>query len=105
MTDSFEPKTTLLNAAKRHWRSFAPIWIFPFWFMFGGLAVDKTQHPTLIFIFIFAPLFFWSFFRGTRVWMRREIQYSHYSFLAFVVPMLIWVVIVYGRIFILKMLE
>lgn len=64
MTDLINQKVTLLDAAKRHWRSFAPIWIFPFWFMFGGLAADKTRHPNLIFILVFAPLFFWSFFRG-----------------------------------------
>jgi hypothetical protein len=91
--------TPLLNSAKQNRRYFWPIWIFPFWFLFGGVALEHSSHPFLIFGLIFIPLFFWSFFRATRPWMRREIKYSHYAFWVMVVPFLTWIVLVYLRIF------
>jgi hypothetical protein len=105
MIEHSEAQSSLLQAAKRHWRSFVPVWLFPVCFFFGWLATNKTNHPFLLLTFFFVPFFFWSFFRSTRPWMRREIKYSHYSFWAMMVPFLIWVVLVYGRIFILEFLK
>ena len=105
MIEHLEAQSSLLQAAKRHWRSFVPVWVFPVCFFLGWLATNKISRPFLFLTSLFVPLFFWSFFRAIRPWMRREIKYSHYSFWAIVVPFLIWVVLIYGRIFIIGILE
>jgi hypothetical protein len=105
MIEHTEEQSSLLQAAKRHWRSFVPAWVFPVGFFFGWLATKETKHSFVIFIFLFVPFFFWSFFRSAQPWMRREIKYSHYSFWAMVVPFFIWVILVYGRIVIIGILE
>ena len=95
----------LVAAAKAHWRSFLPAWIFPVFFLYGGLASESAGHPALFFWVVAAPLFFWSFFRATRVSIRLKIGYWCCVFWAMVVPFLVWTIAVFSRLVVLKVVE
>jgi len=92
----------LLAAAKEHWRSFLPVWVFPVIFLYGGLAADAVGHPELFFWVVATPLFFWSFFRATRFSIQRKIGPWRCAFWAMVVPSLIWVLAVFTRLAVLR---
>ncbi|MFK2930811.1 hypothetical protein [Dyella agri] len=88
---------TLLRTVRTYWRAFAPAWIFPAIFLFGGLASDRMGHPNLFF-FAVLPLFFWSFSRATGPWRRGEIRYWHGAFWCLVVPFIVWGVAVFAHL-------
>jgi hypothetical protein len=85
---------TLLGAAREHWRSFLPAWLFPIVFFYGGKVADRVDHPGLFFFVVAIPLFFWSYGRASSVWTRREISYRHAVLLGLVAPFVVWVVVV-----------
>jgi hypothetical protein len=95
--------TSLIGAARAHWRSFGPVWVFPLVFLFGGLASERLGHPTLFYWVVALPLFFWAFFRATAVWRKGLLSYWHTVFWAMLVPFLIWAVAVYARLFVLHL--
>jgi hypothetical protein len=74
-----------------------PAWIFPFVFLYGGLAADKIGHPLLFFWLIAAPLFFWSFARASSPWRRKEVGYWSGVFWSMVVPFLLWALAILSR--------
>jgi hypothetical protein len=90
---------SLLNSAKQNWHSFWPAWAFPVLLIFGSVVLEHSSRPLLIFIIIFIPLFFWSFFRATRPWMRQEIKYSHFAFWVILVPFSTWCILVFLKSF------
>jgi len=92
----------LVAAAKAHWRSFLPAWIFPFIFLYGGLASDAIGHPQLFFSVIATPLFFWSFYRATHLSIRRKIGYWRCVFWGMVVPFMVWILAVFTRLAVLR---
>jgi hypothetical protein len=94
----------LLGAAKVHWRSFAPAWLFPIVFFYGGGASDSLGYENVFFIFVALPLFFWSLFRAAQPWLRHRIKYSHCFFWAMVVPFLVGFVALGSRLSLLNLL-
>ena len=88
----------LIAVGKAYWRSFLPAWLFPVFFLYGGLASESAGHPELFFWVIAAPLFFWSFFRATRASIQLKIGYWRCVFWAMVVPFLVWTVAVLSRL-------
>lgn len=82
---------TLWGAAQAFWRSFAPAWLFPVVFLYGGLLSDAWGYPNLFFFLVAAPLCFWSFFRGLRPVRQKRVSYWHGVFWVMVVPFVIWV--------------
>ena len=92
---------SLIEAAKIHWRSFAPAWVFPLVFLFGGLASERLGHPALFFWIVALPLFFWAFSRATAVWRKGGLGYWPTVFWAMLVPFLIWAAAVYAGLFVL----
>lgn len=89
-----QPVQTFLDAAKKHWRSFLPAWLFPIVFFYGGKIADRADHPGLFFFAIAIPLFFWSYGRASSVWTRREISYRHAVLMGLLAPLVVWVVVV-----------
>lgn len=80
-----------------YWRSFAPAWLFPLVFLYGGVVSQRLGHPVLFFWFIAMPLFFFTSFRASRPWVERKIRYGHYVLLAIVLPFLIWIAAVFSH--------
>lgn len=95
MTDTQD--STLISTARSHWRAFAPAWIFPVVFLFGGLASDRMGYPNLFF-FAVLPLFFWSFYRAGGPWRRGEVRYWHGAFWSLVAPFIIWAIAVFAHL-------
>jgi len=89
---------TLFAAAKCFWRNFAPAWVFPVFFLYGGLAAEEIGHPFLFMSFCAIPLFFWSFFRASRPWLQQKIKYWHCAFWAIIFPFIIWAFAVFSRL-------
>jgi len=89
--------STLLRTGRTHWCAFAPAWIFPVIFLFGGLASDHMGHPNLFF-FAVLPLFFWSFSRASSPWRKGEVRYWHGIFWCVAVPFIVWVVAVLAHL-------
>ncbi len=83
--ETFRP-VSLSDAARSHWRSFLPAWIFPFVFFYGGGVSDSLGHPNLFFFMIALPLFYWSFYRASRPWLQSRVKYWHCVFWAMLVP-------------------
>ena len=81
-----------------HWRSFAPAWLFPIAFLYGGQAADQFGHPLVFFWVIAAPLFFWSFAHATAPYRKKQIGYWHMVFWSMGVPFLIWILAVFSRL-------
>ena len=96
---------SLLGGARLHWRSFAPAWLFPILFLYGGLASDSVGRQSWVFWLVAAPLFYWSFFRATRPLRHGELGYWPCMFWAMVVPFLIWVAAVFFRLLLLDILR
>jgi hypothetical protein len=86
---------TLLEDARTHWRSFWPVWAFPFFLLYGSLAADKFGH-SLIFRAVCLPLFVWSVARALGPGLRREMGYWHTVLLSGVVPVLFWAIAVFS---------
>ena len=97
--------STLTEAVKENWRSFAPAWLFPVVFLYGGAASDTLGCPTFFFFLVALPLFFCSIFLASRPWTRRRIKYWHCVFLALVVPFLVWGIAVFSRLAVLGALS
>jgi hypothetical protein len=89
--------STLLEAARTHWRAFMPAWIFPAVFLFGGVASDRMGHPD-IFFFAVLPLFFWSFARASGPWRRAEIRYWHGIFWCVAAPFVVWILAIFAHL-------
>lgn len=88
---------TLFKAGKLFWRIFAPAWLFPVVFLYGGIASEELGYPLPFFFFVAIPLFFWSFFRASRPWLDQKIQFWHSAFWGLLLPLLIWTVAVLSR--------
>ncbi|MDP1817280.1 MAG: hypothetical protein Q8K92_22680 [Leadbetterella sp.] len=91
-----EQQISLLDMAKIHWRAFAPMWIFPVFFLAGGTIADQIGHPE-IFFWSITPLFFWVFFRASKPCRPKEKGYLKCIFWAIFFPLIIWGVAVYAR--------
>jgi hypothetical protein len=88
---------TLLATVRIHWRSFVPAWIFPAIFFYGGLIADHLGHSNLFFI-VELPLFFLSFSRASRLWIRRDVSYWHVIFLSVITPFVILAFAVFAHL-------
>jgi hypothetical protein len=101
-----EPRrsTSLSDAARSHWRSFLPAWVFPFVFFYGGSVSDSLGHPNLFFFAVAMPLFYWSSYRAAAPWLRKSIKYWHCFFWAMVVPFFLGIVAVTSRLALLSLL-
>lgn len=95
---------TLFGAAKTYWRSFVPIWVFPIVFLYGGVASDKMGHPLMFFWLVAMPYFFWCFSRAARIWLAQQIKYSHFAFLVFLFPFMIWTAAVFSRLIVIAVI-
>lgn len=95
---------SLLDAARSHWRSFLPAWIFPFVFFYGGGLSDSMGHPDLFFFAIAAPLFYWSFYQASCPWLQKRVKYWHCVFWAMLVPFLLGIAAVASRLELLSLL-
>jgi hypothetical protein len=91
-------RSTLWGTARQHWRSFAPAWVLPLVFLYGGLACENLGQPQLFFFLVAAPLFFWCFFRSTRPNRKSSIPYSHWVFWGVLVPFGVWSVAVLANL-------
>ena len=98
-------RTTLGGTARRFWRHFAPAWVFPVVFLYGGVASESLGHALLFFVLVVTPLFFWSFFRSTRPHREKLIPYWHWVFWGVLVPFLVWGVAVLTRLALLRQLR
>jgi hypothetical protein len=78
-------------AAKTYWRSYAPAWIFPVFYVFGDLVAEKNGRALLFTWVVATPLFIWSFHRSTLPWRHGKVSYWNYIFWAILVPVIIWV--------------
>jgi len=99
-----ESQPSLAATARDYWRAFAPAWVFPLVFLYGGLASERIGHASLFFWAIATPLFFWSFGRASAPWLRQEVSYWHGVFWSMVMPFLIWVLAVFSRLAVLGLL-
>jgi hypothetical protein len=88
---------TLFKAGKLFWRSFAPAWLFPVVFLYGGIASEELGDPLLFFFFVAIPLFFWSFLRASRPWLEQKIQFWHSAFWGLLLPFLIGMLALLSR--------
>ena len=95
---------TLIEAVKTFWRNFAFAWVFPIVFLYGGLAADELGQPLLFFWLVATPLFFWSFFLASRPWLQQKIRYWHCVFWGMAVPFIIWMVAVFSRLAVIKLI-
>jgi hypothetical protein len=93
-----EFQVALFGAAKLFWREFAPAWIFPVLFLYGGLASERVGHPLAFFWLIAVPLLFWCFARAARPWLQGHLSYWHCVFWSMLVPFAIWAAAVYSRL-------
>jgi hypothetical protein len=90
--------TSVLETARRFWREFVAAWLFPPFFLFGGVAAERLEHPGLFFWLLALPLFFWSFGRASRPWVRREVRYWHAVTLGMLVPFGVFALSAYARL-------
>jgi len=97
--------TSIRGTAQAHWRSFMPAWFFPFVFFYGGGISDSLGYPTLFFVLIALPLFFWTFFRATRPYVQDRARYWPCVFLGLVVPFFLGIVAVGSRLALLGILS
>jgi len=97
--------TSIRGTAQAHWRSFMPAWFFPFVFFYGGGISDSLGYPTLFFVLIALPLFFWTFFRATRPYVQDRARYWPCVFLGLVVPFFLGIVAVGSRLALLGLLS
>jgi hypothetical protein len=97
--------TSIRGTAQAHWRSFMPAWFFPFVFFYGGGVSDSLGYPTLSFLLIALPLFFWTFFRATRPYVQNRARYWPCVFLGLVVPFFLGIVAVGSRLALLGLLS
>jgi len=97
--------TSIRGTAQAHWRSFMPAWFFPFVFFYGGGVSDSLGYPTLFFLLIALPLFFWTFFRATRPYAQDRARYWPCVFLGLVVPFFLGIVAVGSRLALLGLLS
>ncbi|NYE29699.1 hypothetical protein HDE78_002665 [Rhodanobacter sp. K2T2] len=97
--------TSIRGTAQAHWRSFMPAWFFPFVFFYGGGVSDSLGYPTLFFLLIALPLFFWTFFRATRPYVQNRARYWPCVFLGLVVPFFLGIVAVGSRLALLGLLS
>ena len=88
----------IADTAKRHWKTFLPIWLFPLLCANIGFFVLKKGISPFMVAIVFLPLFFWSFFRTTGLWLRKEIKYSHWVSCAVIFPFLIWMLNIFLRL-------
>jgi len=95
---------TLIDAAKAFWGNFLPAWIFPVFFLFGGLASETLGHPLLFFWLVALPLFFWSFLRWARLGLERKVRYWHAVFWGMVFPFIIGVTTAFSRLIAIRVL-
>jgi hypothetical protein len=87
----------LFRAAIIHWRSFAPAWAFPVFFFSGTRVAEAVRQGEPVFLFVAAPLFFWSFWRAMRPVRQGLLAYGPYVFWGMVVPFLIWGAVVFSQ--------
>ena len=97
------PTPCLFGTARLFWRSFLPAWLFPIFFLVGGLASDHVGHPELFFWLIAVPLFLWSFGRPALLWFRGKVTYWPLVFWLMLTPFIVWVLAVYARLFVLHL--
>lgn len=88
---------TLFEAGRIFWRSFAPAWLFPVVFLYGGIASEKLGYPLPFFFLVAIPLFFWSFFRASRPWIDQRIRFWHSAFLGVLLPFVVGTIAVVPR--------
>lgn len=86
----------LLAVGRRHWRAFAPEWLMPVVLLAVVTPIKDPGRAQSIFV-VFAPFFFWAFFRSTGPWRRRQITYWQSVFWTMLIPMVIWIVAVLIR--------
>jgi len=94
---------SLIDTVVTHWRDFALVWVFPIFFLLGGSVSEVLGYPNTFFWLAALPVFFLSFYRAIRPWLKEEVSYWSLVFWVMLVPFLIWVVAVFTRMFIIRM--
>jgi hypothetical protein len=88
--DALQPQS-LMAAARLHWRTFVPAWIFPIVLLFGFQAANALGHAMAFWSLVLTPLFFWSFVRWASLWLEDRICYWHSVALGVLLPCIIWI--------------
>ena len=89
---------SLLQSARLFWREFIGAWLFPLFFLLGGVAAERLGHPALFFWLVAMPLFFWAFARASRPWLRKQVKYWHAVVLGMLLPFAVFALAVYARL-------
>ena len=90
--------SSALSAVRSRWQSFLPAWLFPVFFLAGGVTSERLGHPQAFFFIVATPLFFWSVSRAMGPWRRGELGYWVCAFWGIMIPFAIWVVAVLVRL-------
>jgi hypothetical protein len=101
MTSSSNQATSpgIVDSAKTHWRKFLPMWIFaPTYMVLGPTFLNNVPHPDLVWYVVIMPIFFWSFFRASSPWRKREIPYPHAIIWTIICPFVLAALVTFVRV-------
>jgi hypothetical protein len=82
--------------AKRYWRNFLPMWVFPVAFFFSVFVPGFATAPREFFFFVVAPIFFACYWTSSAPVRRRQVSVYYGIIWTILVPVGIWFVVVGG---------
>ena len=80
----------LIQAGRKHWRHFAPAWVFPV-VLLSSTYLPRGSAASTAIQWSLRLAFFWVFFRAAGPSLRRELPIAQTAFWAVLVPFAIWV--------------
>jgi len=86
-------KNVVLRA---HWKRFIFAWIWPFLLFVVSLLMRHSEHPRLIFIAIFFPVFLACNYVASKPLRDRQLTIGQGIWWIGVIPILIWAVVIFG---------
>ena len=89
-----ETQDSLFSAARRHWRRFLPIWLFPAALLgFTQLPVSSTLFVVIFFV-LMLPIFFVCIHIAVGPRRQGQATFVQTAFWAVLAPFLVWAVLV-----------
>jgi hypothetical protein len=89
-------RSDLLSVARKHWRALVPVWLFPVFLFLIQFLPWFDSHPFLILVLVVVPAMTYCFRIAAAPLKEGTMSRAQYAIWAFLVPMLVWCVIVGG---------
>lgn len=89
-------RSDLLSSARQHWRALVPVWLFPIFLFLTQFLPWFDSHPFLILVLVVVPAMTYCFRIAAAPLKEGKMSRAQYALWAFVVPILVWCVIVAG---------